>query len=213
MYRNFLCATSVFSHFSSASVWALPKGHRCFRLPAVLVWGLSTGCWGSTCSAIGISFLCPLTLVLPLPFLTLPFVPSSCYCLLAFPFVRHVFSFTLAAGLRHASGLVNGAGWNVWCPALRNLRPLSMEAAPAVPPCQYHDAIGTEWSDLCYLDHFQFLLLFLLLQAKVHHPELLRNYIFTIMIYLVVYMCCCSALKSLHLWFGLLLVMLLLRLR
>lgn len=33
--QNFLGATSDFSHFSSASVWALPKGHSCFRFPTI----------------------------------------------------------------------------------------------------------------------------------------------------------------------------------
>lgn len=104
--KNFLSATSTFSHFSSASVWALPKGLSSFRLPAVLVW--------TFCRLLGKYLLCYGDLFLLSSDLGVPSVIShSTLCsllLLAFPFVWHVFCECLSSWLQ---GSVMPQGWSM----------------------------------------------------------------------------------------------------
>lgn len=109
MYRNFLYATSAFSQFSSASAWALPEGHSCFRLPAALVWTVHR-LLGKYLLCHGDLFPLSSDLGVPSPFFILLCVPSSPYCLLAFPFVRHVFSESPSPWLQ---GSVMPQGWSM----------------------------------------------------------------------------------------------------
>lgn len=97
----------------------------------------------------------------PSPFLILLCVPSSSYYLLAFPFVRHVFSESPSPWLQ---GSVMPQGWSIglagmdcfqhW--ATSGLSPwrLPLQLSPA------NTMVPQAHSDLYYLDHFHFLLLF-----------------------------------------------------
>lgn len=154
VYRNFLCAISAFSHFSSASAWALPKGHSCCfgmnspqaagQVPALPWRPLSLVLWPLCSLAISHSTLCSLLL-------------------LAFPFVRRVFCESSSPWLQ---GSVMPQGWSTGLAGMGYVQHwgtsgLSPWMLPLqLFPCQYHGAICTQCGDLYYLDHFQFPLLF-----------------------------------------------------
>lgn len=113
---------------------------------------------GKYLSAMETSFTHPVTLVFPPPFLTLLCVPSSSYCLLAFPFVRHAFSESPPSCLQ---GSVVPQGWSMGPAGMGDVQHwVTSGLSPWRLPLQLSPAIGTQCSDLYYLDHFQFLLLF-----------------------------------------------------